>query len=37
MVYFVCQKSDTVNAAETFLPDLAPYGKVKHLRSDNGT
>lgn len=37
MIYFIRQKSDKVSAAENFLADLAPYGKVKYLRSDNGT
>jgi transposase InsO family protein len=37
MIYFIRRKSDTVSAAEKFLADLAPYGKVKCLRSDNGT
>ena len=31
------QKSDTFKATEIFLADSAPYGKVKCLRSDNGT
>jgi len=30
-------KSDTVEAIERFLADTAPYGKVKCIRSDNGT
>ena len=37
MVYFLKQKSDTIEAAERFLADTAPYGTVKHIRSDNGT
>ena len=36
MIYFLKQKSDTFEAAEKFLADVAPYGKVKRLRSDNG-
>ena len=35
--YFLKQKSDTVAATERFLADVAPYGDVKRLRSDNGT
>ena len=37
MIYFIRQKSDTFKATEKFLADSAPYGKVKCLRSDNGT
>ena len=37
MIYFIRQKSDTVSATEKFLADSAPYGKVKCLRSNNGT
>jgi len=36
-VYFLKQKSDTVEATKRFLADCAPYGCVKRLRSDNGT
>lgn len=36
-VYFLKNKSDTVQATERFLADVAPYGKIKRLRSDNGT
>lgn len=36
-VYFLKNKSDTVTATEKFLADMAPYGKVKCIRSDNGT
>ena len=36
-VYFLKSKSDAVEATERFLADSAPYGKVKCLRSDNGT
>ena len=36
-VYFLKSKSDAVEATEKFLADSAPFGKVKCLRSDNGT
>lgn len=36
-VYFLKKKSDTVQATEKFLADIAPYGKVRCIRSDNGT
>lgn len=36
-VYFLKTKSDTMQATEKFLADTAPYGKVKCIRSDNGT
>jgi len=36
-VYFLRQKSDTVQATEKFLADCAPIGKVERLRTDNGT
>lgn len=36
-VYFLRNKSDTVQATEKFLADMSPYGKVKRIRSDNGT
>lgn len=36
-VYFLKNKSDTVQATERFLADVTPYGKIKRLRSDNGT
>ena len=36
-VYFLKQKNKTVRATEQFLADCAPYGKVKTIRSDNGT
>ena len=36
MVYFLKQKSDTTAATEKFLADVAAYGKVKCIRSDNG-
>lgn len=36
-VYFLKGKSDTVRATERFFADIAPYGKIKCIRSDNGT
>ena len=36
MVYFLKQKSDTTEATEKYIADVAPYGKIKRLRSDNG-
>ncbi|KAK7895537.1 hypothetical protein WMY93_020862 [Mugilogobius chulae] len=36
-VYFLRAKSDALQATEKFLADVAPYGTVKCLRSDNGT
>ena len=36
-IYFLKNKSDTVIATEKFLADSAPFGKVKCIRSDNGT
>lgn len=36
-VYFLMSKTDTVQATERFLADIAPYGEVKRIRSDNGT
>lgn len=36
-VYFLKAKSDALQAIEKFLADVAPYGSVKCLRSDNGT
>ncbi len=36
-VYFVRNKSDTVLAIKKFLADVAPYGDVKCMRTDNGT
>ena len=35
--YFLKAKSDAVLATEKFLADIAPYGSVKCIRSDNGT
>ena len=37
LVYFLRSKSDTVQATESFLADVAPYGEVKCIRSDKGT
>ena len=36
-VYFLKQKSDAYKACERFIADCAPQGKVKCIRSDNGT
>lgn len=36
-VYFLKKKSDAVQATEKFLADVSCYGKVKCMRSDNGT
>jgi len=36
-VYFLRQKCDAVRATEKFLADCSPIGKVKRLRTDNGT
>lgn len=36
-VYFLKNKSDTVQATEKLIADVAPYGKIKCMRSDNGT
>ena len=35
-VYFLRNKSNTVDATEKFLADCSPYGQVKCIRSDNG-
>ena len=37
MVYFLKAKSDTCEATKKFLVDIAPFGQIKTLRSDNGT
>lgn len=37
MVYFLKQKSDTLEATQKFLADIAPFGKIKRIRTDNGT
>ena len=36
-VYFLRQKSDTVQATEKLLTDCAPIGKIERLRTENGT
>ena len=36
-VYFLRQKCDAIEATGKFLADCAPIGKVKRLRTDNGT
>ena len=36
IIYFLKHKSDTVEATKQFLADIAPLGKVKCIRSDNG-
>ena len=35
-VYFLKNKSDTVEATKKFLADSAPFGIIKQLKSDNG-
>ena len=35
--YFIKAKSDTTKATEKLIADVAPYGKIKCIRSDNGT
>jgi len=35
VTYFLKQKSDTVKATKRYLADIAPYGTVKCLRTDN--
>ena len=37
LIYFLKRKSDTLEATKKFLADIAPHGRVKRLRSDNGT
>uniref|UniRef100_A0A1A8PPT4 Retrovirus-related Pol poly from transposon TNT 1-94 n=1 Tax=Nothobranchius rachovii TaxID=451742 RepID=A0A1A8PPT4_9TELE len=36
-VYFLRNKNKAVQATQQFLADMKPFGKVKRLRSDNGT
>lgn len=36
-VYNLKHKSDTTQATERFIADVASYGKIKCIRSDNGT
>lgn len=35
--YFLKAKSYAAQATEKFIADVAPYGKIKCIRSDNGT
>ena len=37
MVYFLKQKSETVDATQKFLADVSLFGTVRRIRSDNGT
>ena len=37
LMYFLKSKCDAVQAAERVLADIAPYGEVRCIRSDNGT
>ena len=37
VVYFLKFKSDAAKALEKYISDSAPYGKIKCIRSDNGT
>ena len=36
-VYFLKNKNDACLAIEKFIADVAPYGEIKCMRSDNGT
>jgi transposase InsO family protein len=36
MIYFLKKKDNTLEATEKFLADVAPYGKIKRIRSENG-
>ena len=36
-LYHLRKKTDSVHALEKFLSDIAPFGRVKCLRTDNGT
>lgn len=36
-MYFLRSESNTIQATERFLADVAPYGQVKCIRSDNST
>ena len=36
MIYFLKQKSDTLEATQQFLADTALFGKVKRIRSNSG-
>ena len=35
-IYFLKGKDDAVRATKKFLADIAPYGEVKRMRTDNG-
>ena len=35
--YFMHTKDETSQALKSFLADIAPYGRVKEVHSDNGT
>ena len=37
MLYFLKHKSDTLSTTTKYLSDIAPYGHVKCLQTDNGT
>ena len=37
MLYFLKHKSNTLFAMKKYLADIAPYGHVESLRTDNGT
>ena len=37
MLYFLKHKSNTLFATKKYLADIAPYGHVKYLWTDNGT
>ena len=37
LTYFLKAKSDTIKGIEKFIADVAPYGKIKCIRSDDGT
>ena len=37
MLYFLKHKSDTLLVTKKYLADIAPFGHVKCLRTDNGT
>ena len=36
-LYFLRNKSDATRATARFLADIAPYGNIKRLRTDQGT
>ena len=36
MIYFLKNKTDAIGTTQQFLADIAPIGKVKCIRSDNG-